>query len=509
MVNQPHRVPGGNSGEPELLTIRDLTKRFGATQALSGVDFDLRLGSIHALLGQNGAGKSTLIKILAGVHPASGGSIQVNGYDLADPLARTYLTFIHQDLGLVEWMSVAENVALQAGYQRRAGLIDWRAVRVAAAEALDIVAPHINPNAPISDLTRADRSLVAIARALCTQAKIIVLDEPTASLPAKDSQRLFTVLQALRDRGHGLIYVSHRLDEVFALCDTYTVLRDGRLISTGEMHAVKPEQLILDIVGKKPVQYANQGQVRDAPIKLAARQFSTGSIGPLDFTVHAGEVVGMIGLTGAGHLETGRTIAGILPLQGGTLDLNGAPYTPRSPQHAVAAKVPFVTSNRLEEGCAPELSLTENIFANLASRGRSGLSWLKPRAERAAAQRIVEHFGVRPANADAPIASLSGGNQQKVLIGRWLSLAQEVLVLEEPTAGVDVGAKADIYTLLNESLREGLAVVLVSSDFEEVAQVCHRALVFVDGRIARELSGPTLTVASLTEAASGATALAT
>lgn len=490
--------------EAPLIEITGLVKQFGATQALKGVDFTLQPGSIHALLGQNGAGKSTLIKVLSGLYSPTAGDIRVAGHPLGSPEAAASMAFIHQDLGLVEAMSVAENIALGTGYQRKGGLISWRDVRRRAEEALALVELDLSPDALVADLTRAERSLVAIARALAAKAPVLVLDEPTASLPASDSERLFGVLRNLRDQGCGMVYVSHRLDEVFALSDTVTVFRDGRLVHTGPIDAKSPQELVVDIVGSRPQAYASRFDDTARPVVFHGQRLLAGPAGPLDIEVHAGEVVGMVGLTGAGHLQMGRAIAGAFPMHGGSMTIDGRPYAPANVTRAVAEGVGFVTSNRMEEGMAPEMSVRENFLANLTARGKGLLSWNSPARDRALGEELTTTYGVLPNNPEAPIATLSGGNQQKVMVGRWLSADRKVIVLEEPTAGVDVGAKADIYRLLERSLDEGLAVVMVSTDFEEVVSVCHRALVFVQGRVTDELSGSRLTVANLTAACSGA-----
>ncbi|WP_069759940.1 sugar ABC transporter ATP-binding protein [Streptomyces sp. LUP47B] len=500
---------GGVASRP-LVTIRGLRKRFGGTLALADVDLDVQAGSVLALLGHNGAGKSTLIKILAGVYRADEGQVTVAGHPLGSGAASTEMSFIHQDLGLVEWMTVAENVALGTGYPRRAGLVSWRQVRRRCTEALEIVAGHLDPDAAVADLTRAERSLVAIARALATRAHLIVLDEPTASLPAADCARLFDVLHTLRDRGHAIVYVSHRLDEVYQVADRFAVLRDGRLISQGLLADHGPDRIVHDIVGREPEGHRPPGpRATGTPAStvLHLTGVTTEGAGPVELELRTGEVLGMVGLTGAGHMDLGRALAGSRPFTGGEVLLDGKPYRPHSVAAAVDAGIGFVTSNRQEEGCALELTVRENFLANPRADARAPWRWISPARERAEARSLVERFGVRPADSEAPIATLSGGNQQKIMIGRWLRLSRRVVILEEPTAGVDVGAKAEIYRLLDDALAEGLAVLLISTDFEEVADVCHRALVFVRGHVTAELSGDALTVTELTHAASAMPAL--
>ncbi|MFI1706499.1 sugar ABC transporter ATP-binding protein [Streptomyces griseoruber] len=522
------------ASEP-LVRIRGLGKRFGGTLALADVDLDVHAGSVLALLGPNGAGKSTLIKVLAGVHHADTGRITVDGHPLGSHAAARRMSFIHQDLALVEWMTVAENIALSTGYARRAGLVSWRRTREQCADALRTVAVHLDPDTPVARLAPAERSLVAIARALAARARLIVLDEPTARLPAPDCARLFRVLHDLRDRGHALLYVSHRLDEVYEVADTFAVLRDGRLVSHGLLADHGPARLVHDIVGPDPAQRpadrpadrpvdrpADQapgseeapppapgpaagsapGPARPArPAVLTLDAVRTTGAGPVGLELRAGEAVALVGLSGAGHLDLGRALAGAHPLLAGEARLGGRPYRPRTVADAVRQGVGFVPGDRLREGCLAELTVRENLFANPAAGGRRAPRWIGPRRERAEAAALVDRFAVHPHDTEAPLATLSGGNQQKVMIGRWLRADLRLLILEEPTASVDIGAKAAVHHLLDEALAAGLAVLLVSTDFDEVVSVCRRALVLVRGAVTAELSGAALTVAELTRAA--------
>ncbi|MFD4866629.1 sugar ABC transporter ATP-binding protein [Streptomyces sp. NPDC058412] len=489
-------------GEP-LVRIRGLGKRFGGTVALAAVDLDIHRGSVLALLGPNGAGKSTLIKVLAGVHHADEGAVTVAGHPLGSHAAARTMSFIHQDLGLVEWMTVAENIALGTGYPRRRGLISWRRTRERCDEALRIVAGHLDADARIADLAPAERSLVAIARALATDAELIVLDEPTATLPAADCARLFAVLHALRDRGHGILYVSHRLDEVYKVADTFAVLRDGHVVERGPLAGFGPARLVRAIVGHEPVAHAPTApRAADGPPLLSLDRVRTAYAGPVSLDLRAGEILGMVGLTGAGHTDLGRALAGARPILGGRALLDGRPYRPRRVSAALDSGVGFVAGNRQEEGCAAELTVRENFLANPRAAGVPALRWTGPRRERAEATALIDRFAVHPRDSEVPIATLSGGNQQKVMVGRWLRGNLRLLVLEEPTASVDVGAKAVIHRLLDDALASGLAVLLISTDFEEVADVCHRALVFVRGTVSAELTGAALTVTELTRTAS-------
>ncbi|MGW7238530.1 sugar ABC transporter ATP-binding protein [Streptomyces sp. NPDC054804] len=493
--------PPDTSAHP-LVRVRGLTKRFGGTLALDGVDLDVRAGSVLALLGPNGAGKSTLIKVLAGIHRAEAGRVTVDGHPLGSRAACAAMSFIHQDLGLVEWMTVAENIALSTGYRRRAGLISWRRTRERCADTLAAVAGNLDPATPAARLSPAERSLVAIARALATRAGVVVLDEPTARLPAADCARLFRVLRTLRDRGHGLLYVTHRLDEVYEVADAFAVLRDGRLVSHGDLAGHSPARLVRDIVGEEPTRYRPATVPADGPAVLTLDGVRTAGAGPVGLDLGAGEVLGLVGLSGAGHRELGRALAGARPLLGGRVLLDGRPYRPRTVADAVRLGVGLVPGDRQREGCAAELTVRENLLANPGAAGVPALHRIVPRRERAMAAGLIERFSVRPPDSEAPIGTLSGGNQQKVMLGRWHPVGLRLLVLEDPTASVDVGAKAAVYRLLDEALAGGLAVLLVSTDFEEVAGVCRRALVFVRGSVTAELSGPALTVTGLTRAVS-------
>ncbi|KUO07884.1 sugar ABC transporter ATP-binding protein [Streptomyces sp. DSM 15324] len=524
------------ASEP-LVRIRGLGKRFGGTLALAGVDLDVHAGSVLALLGPNGAGKSTLIKILAGVHHADAGRITVDGHPLGSQAAARRMSFIHQDLGLVDWMTVAENIALSTGYPRRAGLVSWRRTRERCADALDTVAAHVDPDTPVARLAPTERSLVAIARALAARARLIVLDEPTARLPAPDCARLFGVLHALRDRGHAVLYVSHRLDEVYEVADTFAVLRDGHLVGHGLLAEHGPARLVHDIVGPQPAAPGTEQPATHAPERgprpeeppptahgpgpggpapastptptptptpalLTLEAVRVTGAGPVDLALRAGEALALVGLSGAGHLELGRALAGARPPLAGQARLDGRPYRPRTVADAVRQGVGFVPGDRLREACLADLTVRENLFANPATGRRPAPRWLGPRRERAEAAALVERFAVRPHDTEAPLATLSGGNQQKVVIGRWLSADLRLLILEEPTASVDIGAKAAVHRLLDEALAAGLAVLLISTDFDEVVSVCRRALVLVRGAVTAELSGAALTAAALTRAAS-------
>ncbi|MEJ8474085.1 sugar ABC transporter ATP-binding protein [Roseibium algae] len=481
-----------------------IDKHFGGTYALKDVSLSVGRGEIVALLGENGAGKSTLIKVLGGIHQPDGGRVLIDGVPYQHRPAgfgeRQKVAFIHQDLGLIEWMTVAENISLALGFARKNGLIRWGEVEAFAAEALKKVDCDFDPTMRVEDLSRTEKSLVAIARALAVDSEFLVLDEPTASLPADEVERLFSALRPLRERGVGMIYVSHRLDEIFQIADRVAVLRDGVMVGMRDIAHTTPEELVQKIVGRKTRQTVKS---TDAPgahvLKLDA--FEVGGVGPLNFDLAENEIVGLVGLRGAGHEVISRALFGLEPYEG-TVTLKGTEPDLSSPQRALNAGVGLVAKDRTEESVAMNLTIRENTFLNPDSIGRKVLNILSPRAEAEQASVIGAELGLSPNDPTLAIEALSGGNQQKVVIGRWLATKRKLLICEDPTAGVDVGAKAEIYALLNRALAEGVGIIVVSTDFEEIAMICHRAIVFSQGAIVDELSGTRLTTENLIQSAS-------
>jgi len=497
-----------------LLRFEGISKCFGGTQAVADVSLDVFAGEIVALLGENGAGKSTLIKLLAGIYPADRGEIyfdrQPQSAWRSSDRSKQPVAFIHQDLGLVEWMTVAENVCLGMGYPRRLGLIDWKAANATARRVMARVGCGIAPDRRVFSLTRAEKSLLAIGRALEVEARLLVLDEPSASLPMSDVQRLFGVLRGLRDQGMAMIYVSHRLDEVMALSDRAAVMRDGRLVATRTTSETCQGELVNLIVGKALSASVSKAAPSEAlssetPV-LQLDGAASGNAGPLSLKVFGGEVLGLVGLRGAGHEAISRALFGREPLSAGRMRLLGREVKFNSPLEAIRAGVAYVASERLEENLAASMSVLENLFPNPALHGDRGLAFDRRRRELATAMDLIARFDVNPPAPAAEVQQLSGGNQQKVVLARWFHLAKPLVVLEEPTAGVDVGAKRQIYGVLRERAEAGTALVVVSTDFEEVATVCTRVLVFRNGLIAAELRGAGITVERLLTLAAGGVA---
>ena len=480
-----------------------VVKSFGGTLALKGVSLGVGRGEIVALLGENGAGKSTLIKVLGGIHRADEGGVLIDALPyahVAGVSGAQKVAFIHQDLGLIEWMSVAENIALALGYVRKFGRIDWRATESRADAALRLVDADFSATARVSSLTRTQKSLVAIARALAADCDFLVLDEPTASLPADEVERLFAALRPLKARGVGMIYVSHRLDEIFRVADRVAVLRDGQMVGLRAIADTTPEELVSLIVGRKAREITRPA-VLDGPAILRVENLRTAMVGPVSFDIRRGELLGLAGLRGAGHEEIGRALFGLTP-HTGRVTLDGKAPDLHSAQRAMQSGIGLVARDRIGESVAPGLAIRENAFLNPSATGRGLLAVVSARREEGMAKAIGARVGLQPNDPTLAIEALSGGNQQKVVVGRWLDSGRRLLITEDPTAGVDVGAKAEIYHLLYQALASGMGVLVVSTDFEEIAAICHRAIVFSRGLPVAELSGTHLSTESLIQAAS-------
>jgi ribose transport system ATP-binding protein len=442
--------------------------------------------------------------VLGGIHTADAGRVLIDGAPYQHKPSgfgeRQKVAFIHQDLGLIEWMTVAENISLALGFARKNGLIRWRDVERFAAEALRKVDCDFDPTTRVEDLTRTEKSLVAIARALAVDSEFLVLAEPTASLPADEVERLFTALRPLRERGVGMIYVSHRLDEIFQIADRVAVLRDGEMVGVRSIAHTTPEELVQKIVGRKTRETVKATEAIGVPV-LSLRDFQVPGIETLDFDLQENEVLGLVGLRGAGHEAISRALFGLVPFEGQVV-LSGETPDLSTPQKALQSGVGLVAKDRTEESVAMSLTIRENTFLNPQGTGRKLLSLRAPATEADQAALIGTELGLSPNDPSLAIEALSGGNQQKVVIGRWLATNRKLLICEDPTAGVDVGAKSEIYALLNRALVNGVAILIMSTDFEEIATICHRAIVFSQGAIVDELSGTRLTTENLIQSAS-------
>ena len=478
-----------------------LTKRFGNSTVLREVSFDVEPGEIHALLGANGAGKSTLIKILAGVHHLDAGRIEVHGDALTsghgpDDARSAGIAFVHQDLGLVEDLSVADNIGLQLGFERRRGLVSTRATERRVADVLAAVGADLAPDGLVSSLTRDEQVLCAIARALALEPSIVVLDEVTASLPKPEVERLSRSLRSMRRGGVAFVYVTHRLDELPDLVDRVTVLRNGTRVVTSELADLAHDDLVRHIVGTETPVVTSSARLRDAGADAAPRLVvrdltSRGLTSPLSFEVRSGEVLGICGLVGSGTRELAQLLAGAHEPTGGTVLLNGEPLPLGRPEALARRGCTVVPGDRQREGIVTGLALRENLLPTRRAFGAwSRAGFRSPRRETRAVLGTLERFGVVPRDdPDRDVAELSGGNQQKIVFARALADRPEVAVLEDPTAGVDIGSREVLYDLVHEVAQAGSAVVLLSTDFEEVAAHSHRVLVLSHGSVVAELGG--------------------
>jgi ribose transport system ATP-binding protein len=513
----------GSQNGPTVLHVDEVSKRFGGNHALDRVNLALREGEIHALLGENGAGKSTLIKILAGATVRDSGEIEVTGELIPrqhSPARATEagLAFVHQDLGLIDTLSVAENVALELGYRRRrSGLISFRATERQVAKWLESYGAAVSPRAMVSELSQDEKVMVAVTRALTQGARVIVLDEVSASLPAPEMTRLAERLRAAQKQGVGYIYVTHRIEEVFELADRVTVLRDGRNVATASVRDTTHDQVVRWIVGESLEKAGADGPPRSdhrsKPPRLRVESLTSAKLSnPVDFEVAAGEVVGICGLIGSGTREIARLLGGASRPSSGAAFLDDAALPLGHAGRLADAGCAYVPGDREREGAIAELSIRENLFA-ACRRGHAGDrelgdSFLRlPRKERKRAAALAEQFDVRPRDdVDRPLSALSGGNQQKVILGRALRSGPRLLVLDDPTAGVDVGSRVELHRLLRNAAEHGCAVVLASTDFEEIASQADRVLVMVDGRVDAELPRTELTEARLAAASYGISA---
>jgi len=497
------------------LVIQGLRKVYGANVALADVDVSFAAGEIHGLLGENGAGKSTLIKILAGVVAADAGTITANGKSL-DPLAAGHvkaagIQFIHQDLGLVESLTIAENVALAIGYEHRfsgKGPISWAATRRKAETVLRRMGLELDVETKIEAIGIGVRATVAIARAIASEARVLILDEATATLAAGEVQQLFAMLRRLRDNGVAIVFVSHRMDEILALCDRVTVLRDGRVAGTRSVTESAEAEIVELIIGRKVNLAAGRqasvagGSADRQPI-MRVTQLEGVAVGPLDFELFPGEIFGVTGLEGAGQREIADIVFGIEPAVAGEMRIEGRSYRPRSPHDAVMAGLAFLPADRAGSGLALLQTVAENLDATYRETARAGRGSPAAGGHRRIIDAIRE-FDVRPPEPDMLVGNLSGGNAQKVLLARVFGLGPKLLVLNEPTAGVDVGAREQIYRIIrNKARSEGLAVLVVSGDLEEMMLLCDRVIVLKDGHVAARIHVSDSTVAQLIDAAVG------
>ncbi|MFE4449346.1 sugar ABC transporter ATP-binding protein [Streptomyces sp. NPDC056796] len=484
-----------------VLEARAVSKRFPGVVALDGVTFSLRAGETHALVGENGAGKSTLIKVLTGVYRPDEGELSMTGEPVR--FARPFeaqqagISTIYQEVNLVPLMSVARNIFLGREPRNRFGLIDFARMHRETGELLDGFGVRVDPRRPLHTLGVGTQQMVALARAVSVNAQVVIMDEPTSSLEPREVETLFRVIGNLRDKGIAVLYVSHRMDELYRICDRVTVLRDGRHIHTGDLADLDRMQLVSMMLGRDLAEVRRSGvtsfaaeghEAARTPVLTATGLSSRLQLHDISVSLYAGEVLGLGGLLGSGRSETAKALSGALPLDAGELTVDGTPLKRLTPAAAIRAGISLLPEDRKAEGIVPGLSVRENIvLAAMPRLSRAGV------VSRARQDRIVDIFmkrlRIKASSPEQKVGELSGGNQQKVLLARWLCLEPKVLLLDEPTRGIDVGAKAEVQSLIDDLAREGLAVLLISSDIEELIEGADRIVVLRGGAVAGELSG--------------------
>ncbi|MGM1057662.1 sugar ABC transporter ATP-binding protein [Saccharothrix sp. Mg75] len=490
-----------------LLEVRDVAKSFGAVAAVRGVSFPLFGGEAHALVGENGAGKSTVVKVLAGVHEPDSGAVVLDGEELrlTGPASarEAGIAVIYQEPTLFPDLSVAENIFMGRQPLGGFGRIDRAAVRAGAVRLFERLGVRLDPDRPARGLSIADQQLVEIAKALSLDARVLVMDEPTAALSGVEAERLFAVVRALCAQGAAVLFISHRFDEVFALCERITVVRDGAWVSTDRVADVTVDQVVRRMVGRDVSALFPKEDVEPGDVVLEVDGLTRhGVFADVSFSVRAGEIVALAGLVGAGRSEIVRAVFGVDRYDAGEARVDGKKLPVGSPAAVVAAGVALVPEDRRQQGLVVEMSIERNAtLTRLGPLARLGL--LGGRAERRAAREWTERLRVKYGRLSDAVGTLSGGNQQKVVLAKWLATGPRVLIVDEPTRGIDVGTKAEVHRLLSRLAADGVAVLMVSSELPEVLGMADRVLVVHEGRITAELSRAEATEESVMFAATG------
>ena len=474
-----------------LLEVKKVTKVFPGVLALNKVDFDLRQGEIHALVGENGAGKSTLIKIICGVYQPSEGALYLNGKETtihspADAL-RLGIVPVHQELNLEPYLSVAENIFIGRQPKNRFGLIDHRRMNEMAVTWLQELGVKTAPTVPVGMVSVAERQMVSIARAVSLNARIMIFDEPTASLTRRETKLLFDVIRRLRGKGLGIIYISHRMEEIFGLCDRLTIMRDGSVITTTMVSAISTDEIIRKMIGRDLGEmFKKDGSPPGEPVLEVRNLNVPGLLRNVSLRLRKGEILGIAGLVGAGRTELARAIVGDLKHDSGIVLIEGKTARIKCPADAIKAGIGLVPEERKELGLVLGLSVKKNISIAILSRlARLGL--IRARQETDVARTYVERLSIKTPSLVQRVQYLSGGNQQRVVIAKWLATTPKILIVDEPTRGIDVGAKAEIHMLLSDLAKQGVSIIMISSELHEVIRMSDRILVMHEGKIVAEL----------------------
>jgi rhamnose transport system ATP-binding protein len=484
-MNETLDLPDGAAVVAPVLEIRGVAKRFGATQALHDVSLALHAGEIHALLGENGAGKSTLIKIITGVYQPDRGEMLLAGRPVtirsAAEAQRLGVAAIYQEPLLFPDLNVAENIFIS--HQDRGAVVDWRQMFHDAERILAELGVALDVRNPARGLTLAAQQSVEIAKAISLNVRILIMDEPTASLSAHEVQELFKLVRDLKRQGVAILFVSHRMEEVFEIADKVTVFRDGRLISTRARLEATPQRAIADMVGREiDLTKARTSAARNDLVLAVANLSRRGAFEGVTFDLHQGEVLGFAGLIGAGRTDVGLALFGIAPATSGTILLEGKPVTVRSPREGMNLGIAYVSEDRRQLGLVLPMAIFANITLPVLRRYLNRLGLVRTGLERRTADDFRTRLAIRAPSVDLEVAKLSGGNQQKVMLSKWLNTNPSVLILDEPTRGVDVGSKAEVHAIVAQLAAEGIGVIVISSDLPEVLVLSDRVLVMREGR---------------------------
>jgi rhamnose transport system ATP-binding protein len=490
---------------PATFALRSVTKSFGPVVALADGTIVLEAGRIHALVGENGAGKSTMVKTIAGIYQPDSGSLELRGEtvtfrDAAESKAAG-ISVIYQEPTLFPDLTVAENIFIGRQPKNRFGFVDRQAMRLQAEALFARLGVPIDPDRSAEGLSIADQQIIEIAKAISLEARVLVMDEPTAALSGVEVDRLFSVARSLRDQGAAILFISHRFDEVFALCDTITVMRDGAYIATHDAKEITVDALVREMVGRDISTLFPKTEAEIGDVVLRVRGLNrAGVFKDIDFDVRAGEIVGLAGLVGAGRTEVARAVFGIDPYDSGSVTMAGAPLRPRSPRDSIAARMAFVPEDRRKQGLVMDLSVTKNTTLTLRHQlARFGL--ISRSREAAASREWSTRLQVKTGSQDLAVSTLSGGNQQKVVLAKWLATDPRFLIVDEPTRGIDIGTKAEVHRLISELAGRGIAVLMISSELPEVLGMADRILVMHEGRITADFARAEATAEKILHAA--------
>lgn len=474
------------------IKMKDIYKAFGQNQVLSGVTFELQEGEVHALMGENGAGKSTLMNLLTGLHRLDSGTIEIDGKEMyfSDPkkAEQNGIAFIHQELNIWPEMTVLENLFIGRELSSKLGFLNNKKMKALAKEQLERLGVSISLEKEAGDCSVGQQQMIEIAKALMTDAKVIIMDEPTAALTEREIEKLFGVIRALKKNGVSIVYISHRMEEIFTICDRITVMRDGKTVDTKRIPDTDFHEVVKKMVGRELTERYPERQPNPGRVVLEVKQASKkGVFQNISFTVRSGEIVGISGLMGAGRTELMRAVFGLDPLDSGDIFIEGKKATLKKPSDAVQKGIGFITENRKDEGLVLDTSIRENIaLPYLASFSPKG--WIDKKSEQEFVDLLIKRLTIKTESPETHARNLSGGNQQKVVIAKWIGIGPKVLILDEPTRGVDVGAKREIYQLMNELTDRGVAIVMVSSELPEILGMSDRVLVIHEGTLSGELS---------------------